>query len=267
MRKAGPGRAAARRHEPGGLLWQVSLGAGALLLDRALTRLLGPFERTEVRAFAGERDRALARLSRAVSRLQASALVGGAVAPRAWRFRRLRSGARQLVAPAGRHSGAKAGLRVNLAIADNENLLLAAAWIAPSSVPGAGASRAWGVDVEAWRCEVDAPGIAARFFSAGEVALLAREPHTDTRLFTLLWTAKEALAKAKGLPLPAVLGMPLLGEHAGAGAEAEDGVGTLGREGRLCERLLREGLAYGRWVIRWTDLGADVAAVCTRRWA
>ena len=59
-----------------------------------------------------------------------------------------------------------------------------------------------GVDVEAYREDLDVEGIAARFFSLDEQAYLRRSSHgIDVTRFFDIWTRKEAAAKASGVGL------------------------------------------------------------------
>ncbi len=59
-----------------------------------------------------------------------------------------------------------------------------------------------GVDIEEQRPQVDALGIAKRYFTQKEADLLHALPATDTeRSFLQLWTCKEAFVKAIGLGL------------------------------------------------------------------
>ncbi len=63
-----------------------------------------------------------------------------------------------------------------------------------------------GVDIEARRYLTEVPHIAARFFTAGESALILQGDNATERFFKL-WVRKEACSKALGIPLPSGLRM------------------------------------------------------------
>lgn len=73
-----------------------------------------------------------------------------------------------------------------------------------------------GIDLE-WERPVDARGLARRFFSPEEAALLAAEP--ITRRFFSLWTRREAAVKADGRGLARLL--PMIRTRPSAGDREE----------------------------------------------
>ena len=67
---------------------------------------------------------------------------------------------------------------------------------------GVARDREVGVDIEKIRADIDVLAIAQRFFTAEEAARLeSLEQSERTKLFFTLWTRKEALSKARGIPL------------------------------------------------------------------
>lgn len=144
--------------------------------------LLDPLERARHGRFLGDEDRHLFLVSHALIRLVLSRYAS--VAPEVWRFRRGPHGRPEIDTPG------VAGLDFSLS---HTRGLVAAAIAHRSAV---------GVDVEAVDPRRATSEIAARFFSAPEIATLAGlsgEARVD-RFFDF-WTLKESYVKARGAGL------------------------------------------------------------------
>jgi len=210
-----------------GVFWLLPIESGRLPPVESWYSLLGLWEQKEIAAFQMVRDRQIASLSRGAARFAASAAVNGTVHPKAWSFARAPTGRRILCAPDGQE--------MNICIADNESLL----------VIGAGLSTRIGVDVESRQCRFEWRNIAARFFSLAEQRLLDRlSDEKGCNMFLLLWTGKEALAKARNTDLAELLCYPLV---------------VLDQD---LTQLWSEGLLRDGWKFRWRNVGDDVVATC-----
>ena len=142
--------------------------------------VLSDSERTRGQRFVFARDRRDFAAAHALTRLALSRY--GDLAPEQWRFQEGADGKPSLAADAGTPP-----LTFNLSHTHG----LVACAIAPGVDVG--------IDVERVDRRVGAEEIAARFFSAGEHADLARCPAEErARRFFELWTLKEAYIKAIG---------------------------------------------------------------------
>ena len=210
-----------------GVLWLLLLESGQLPPVEYWYSVLGLWEQKEIAAFQMVRDRQVASLSRGSARFAASAAVNGTVHPKAWSFARAPTGRRILCAPDGQE--------MNICVADNESLL----------VIGAGLSTRIGVDVESRQYRFEWRNIAARFFSLDEQRLLDRlSDEKGSNMFLLLWTGKEAFAKALNTDLVELLCFPLV--------DPDQDLAQL-----WCEGLSRDG-----WKFQWANVGDDVVAIC-----
>lgn len=208
--------------------WLIPFGQGLSEAPAWAASLLGTLELAEVEHYSTDVDRRQAQISRAAGRLAATRLVRGKVAPELWAFDRVAHGGRRLRAPDGR--------LVHIGVADNESMLVICA--DATAVPG--------VDIESWLPRNPWIALAERFFARQENAALRALPSTEAaNAFTLLWTAKEALAKALQMPMADMLGMALLGS-----------------EPINVQRWLANGIACCSHEVQWFDLGSDVLAVC-----
>jgi phosphopantetheinyl transferase len=212
-----------------GTAWLLPIGTDQLPRMEICDSVLGVLEQAEVAAYQTNHDRQLASLSRAAARIAASTIVEKAVLPHEWSFSRAPGG--------GRFLRALDGLLMNVSIADNENFLA----ICMNNM-----MHGIGVDVESWQRPVGWRDTASRFFSAQEQSLLGHlSDEEGSDVFTMLWTGKEALAKASGKQLADLLALPLVESNQ-----------------TNQQTLLLEGLIRDQWNIRWFDFGVDLVAIC-----
>jgi phosphopantetheinyl transferase len=208
--------------------WLIPVGQGLSEAPAWTEASLGTLELAEIERYSTEVDRQLARVSRAVGRLAATRLIRGEVTPGSWVFERTAHGGRRLRAPNGH--------LVHIGVADNDSMLVICA--DASAVPG--------VDIESWSPPAHWNEIAERFFARQENAALRALPLTEAATaFTLLWTAKEALAKALETPLADMLDTAVIGS-----------------EQLEVRRWLADGIACYSHEVHWFDLGTDVLATC-----
>ncbi len=213
-----------------GCVWLIPAHLTQVLAQGRAAGLLGAQERQEVRQFQTAADRQHARLSRIAARLMASAAVGNAVAAKAWLFERRPDGGRTLTAPGG-HS-------FQIGIADTDCTIGISL----------GRKRAPGLDIESRVPPVLWPRLATRFFAPQEATALGQMQQSEACwLYCLLWTAKEALAKAMRAPVGEVLARSNL-----TGQQAQ------------CPRALQHaGLRHGAWSICWHEYADELVALCT----
>jgi 4'-phosphopantetheinyl transferase len=166
-------------------VWRVSLApTGARL--RSLRPLLDADERRRADSFCFETDRDHFVIARGVLRVLLGRYLNRE--PSALRFSYGSHGKPALADKPGREA-----LRFN--VSHSHGLALVAVTL----------GREIGVDLEWIRADLDLEGIAKRFFSPGEVAMLrALAPNVQTEAFFACWTRKEAYIKARGegLSLP-----------------------------------------------------------------
>ncbi|MBA3771273.1 MAG: 4'-phosphopantetheinyl transferase superfamily protein [Ramlibacter sp.] len=211
-----------------GVFWLLPIGGRSLPEEELYASCLGELETVEINAYQTSSDRRLASLSRAAARVAASAMVGGRVRPKEWAFSRTTAGGRLL--------RASSGPQVSIGIADNEHILAICADL----------TSCVGVDVESWQRPLGWRDTAERFFSRPERDLIQRLPDKEgSDVFTMLWTGKEALAKANGAQLVDFLDLSLIGPDL-----------------RCSQGLWREGVAHEKWRVRWFDLGIALVAIC-----
>lgn len=177
----------ASRLEPGDVhLWQVGLAVRTPVMRR-LHQRLDPEERARANRFLFAEDRARFIAAHGALRDILSAYLGRS--PERVAYRYARWGKPYLTLAAGDHP-----LQFNLTHSG------ALALIAVTR------QRALGVDVECIRPHRHVAGIAAHFFSSGEVAALQDlPPDSQTEAFYACWTRKEAYIKARGEGLSAPL--------------------------------------------------------------
>lgn len=210
-----------------GVFWLLPIGVCSLP-EELYASCLGELETAEINAYQTISDRRLARLSRAAGRVAASTMAGGTVLPKEWSFSRTTAGGRSLRAPGGP--------QVSIGIADNEHILAICANL----------TSCVGVDVESWHRPLGWRDTAERFFSRPERDLVERLPDKESSdLFTMLWTGKEALAKANGAQLVDFLDLPLIGPDL-----------------RCPQALWRQGAAHEKWRVRWFNVGITLVAIC-----
>jgi 4'-phosphopantetheinyl transferase len=153
----------------------------------AAAALLSDEERERYRQFRFADDARDYAAAHALLRTELSR--GCGTAPSAWRFDRNTNGKPFLA------DGAPNDPTFSL----SHTRGLVACAIGPGDVP-------LGVDVESEERDVDVDRLAARFFAAAEVELLAALPARARReRFVDLWMLKEAAVKALGLAVPAAL--------------------------------------------------------------
>ncbi|PYE85132.1 4'-phosphopantetheinyl transferase family protein [Phyllobacterium leguminum] len=211
-----------------GVFWLLPIGMHSLPEEGLYASCIGELEAAEINAYQRNSDRRLAGFSRIAARVAASTIVEDRVRPNEWAFSRTTAGARLLRAPSG--------LSVNIAIADNEHILVIYATLGHSV----------GVDVELWERPSGWRDIAERFFSKPERDLIQRFPDKKSSdIFTILWTGKEAIAKASGAQLVDYLDVSLIGPSV-----------------KCPYTLQRKGATYEKWKIQWLDIGSNLVASC-----
>jgi 4'-phosphopantetheinyl transferase len=157
-------------------VWRASL-AQADSAAHVLDRLLAPEESERARRFVFKRDRDRFIVARGVLRT----ILG----------RYLEREPGQLQFSYGKHG--------KPFLDDTKDLFFNVSHSNTMAVFAVGKGRQLGVDVEYIRRDLDAKAIAARFFSAAEVAALNRLPdHLQVEGFFNCWTRKEAYIKARG---------------------------------------------------------------------
>ncbi|WP_394829066.1 4'-phosphopantetheinyl transferase family protein [Pendulispora albinea] len=219
-------------------LWLISMdGLGAWGREGA-RGVIGPREKAEVEAFVRPEDRRLAHATRVAARCVASAFVEGRVSPREWVFDRCAEGR-----PSLRHRRVT-GLELSLSHTDT---LLAVG----VHIDRRRRSRI-GVDAEC--VDQDGPWLATvrRFLPDREREfILAMPKGSALHHFQLLWTAKEALAKASGKAFVEVLGAELF---------------AIGLDGYRSRSMpTSRGFDVQNWTVRWLSHGDHVVAVCGPR--
>ncbi|MBP1779677.1 MAG: phosphopantetheine-protein transferase [candidate division NC10 bacterium] len=166
-------------------VWKSALNP-PMPLVRDLERLLAPEERDRADRFGRAEDRRRFTVGRGVLRTILGRYLGRE--PDQLHFRYNPSGKPGLSAETGSHS-----IRFN--VSHTRDIALHAVTI----------GREIGVDIERIRADIGTEEIAARIFSAREVAALCALPHSSRlEAFFTCWTRKEAYLKARGegLSLP-----------------------------------------------------------------
>lgn len=175
-------------------IWVLEIDADLNQCYQKGHQVLGALEQAEIGMYQTIVDKGLASFSRIVPRVLASVFIDCSVLPHEWFFGRTVHGGRYLRGPSG--------LILNISLADTQKFI----------VISMSRSSDIGVDIDTISHDLNWRDITTRFFPPCDQKLFDDLPDSmGAQIFMMIWTAKEAFAKATGIKFANVLKKSLSG--------------------------------------------------------